>query len=120
MRCWLKKARGICGGPRRPTLQLRSQRVHHLDRAIMLAVGQVLGVEDGGSAALGCVQDQGVPVGDLVPRLDFKGGDDRLRSVDDDLPTQVVFDQLCDVIARQWIRYSATKIYAELLQDLRT
>src|SRR5271154_711421 len=66
--------------------QLTSQRVHHFNRAIALPVRQVLGVENRGSAALGRMQDQGVPVRDLVPRFDLKRGDDRLRSVDDDLP----------------------------------
>ena len=94
------------------------QWVHHRNPTITLLVRQILGVEDGGPAALGCVQDQGVPVGDLVARFDRKSCDDCLRSVDDDLPTQIVLDQICDLVARQRVRNSATKIYAELLQDL--
>jgi hypothetical protein len=45
---------------------------------------QVLGVENRGFAALGGVQDQGIPVRELVPRFDPKRRHDRLRSVDDD------------------------------------
>ena len=100
--------------------QSRAQRVDHLDRAVTLAAGQVFGVEDGGSAAFGGLQDQGVPVGDLVARFDLKGGEDRLRGVDDDLPTQVVLNQLFDLCAGQRMRDSAAKIHAELLQNLRT
>src|SRR5208282_5468935 len=81
---------------------------------------QILGVDDRRSAALGGMQDQSVPVRNLVPRFDPEGCDDRLRSVDDDLPTQVVLNQLCDLIAGQRMLHSATKIHAELLQDLRT
>src|SRR5258708_35590986 len=66
------------------------------------------------------MQDQGFPVQDLVPRLDPKGCDDRLRSVDDDLPTQVVLNQLRDLVARQRMCHSATKVHAELLETLRT
>src|ERR1700733_3146563 len=63
-------------------------------------------------------EDQGAPVRNLVPRFDPKRRDDRLRSVDDDLPAQVVLDQLGDLIARQRMRDSAAKVHAQLLQNL--
>lgn len=46
------------------------QRVHHLNPAIMLALRQVLGVENPGSTALGGVQDQPVRAGNLVLGFD--------------------------------------------------
>ena len=66
------------------------------------------------------MHDQCIPVRDSVPRFDSKRCDDRLWSVDDNLPTQVVLNQLRDLVARQRTRYSATKIHAQLLQNLRT
>ncbi len=74
-----------------PLAPLTPQRVHHLNPAITLPVCQVLGVKNRGSAALGGMQDQRVPVRNLLPRFDPKRCDDHLRSVNGDLPTQVVY-----------------------------
>jgi hypothetical protein len=81
-------------------------------------MGEVFGVEDGGSAALGGLEDQGVPIGNFVAGFDLEGGQNRLGSVDDDLPTQVILDELSDLGGWQWVADSAAQIHAELLQNL--
>jgi hypothetical protein len=63
------------------------------------------------------VQDQGVPVRDFVARFDLKGGENRSRSVEYDLPAQVVLNQLPDLCAGQRMRNSAMP--AALLPTLR-
>src|SRR5208282_310259 len=66
--------------------QARPQRVDHPYFAVLLTCPEVFGIQGRGTRAFGCLENQRVPVGDLVARLDFQRLNDRFRTVDDDFP----------------------------------
>ena len=70
------------------------KRIDHADGTVLLPIRKILGVESFCSGSVTGLDDQGIPERDSVPLFKVKGLHNGVASVHNDLPGQVVGDDI--------------------------
>src|SRR5262245_5209866 len=91
------------------------ERIRHTNRPVLLAVRKVFRIQYLCPRCLCRLNDKGVPERDLITPLKVKGFQDRVAAIHDDLPRQVVGDDLTSDLGVEWSSGFPTEINGELL-----